>query len=109
MHTHTPTLMQDCVLCPNIGGAMKVTDSGKWAHVAWARWVPETTFSSADLTGPVLGVEGIPKSRLQLVGGWVWVWMWMCVLPLFNYTFSFSFSFSFSVYSPSYLRSLILF
>jgi len=30
-----------CMLCPVEGGAMKLTDSGRWCHLACARWISE--------------------------------------------------------------------
>lgn len=29
-----------CVLCPRLGGAMKVTAEGGWCHLVCATWVP---------------------------------------------------------------------
>jgi protein Jade-1 len=52
-----------CVLCPNIGGAMKATRSGhKWAHVACAIWILEVSFGSVEKMEPITKISSIPVS-----------------------------------------------
>jgi hypothetical protein len=50
-----------CVLCPNMGGAMKATRSGqKWAHVACAIWIPEVSIGSVEKMEPITKISAIP-------------------------------------------------
>uniref|UniRef100_A0A182WI61 PHD finger protein rhinoceros n=1 Tax=Anopheles minimus TaxID=112268 RepID=A0A182WI61_9DIPT len=57
-----------CVLCPNMGGAMKSTRSGqKWAHVSCALWIPEVSIGSVDRMEPITKISNIPSSRWALV------------------------------------------
>ncbi|XP_065359054.1 PHD finger protein rhinoceros [Calliphora vicina] len=61
----------DCVLCPNKGGAMKSTKSGKhWAHVSCALWIPEVSIGCVDRMEPITKISSIPTSR----------WALLCVL-----------------------------
>ena len=53
-----------CVLCPVVGGALKPTSCGRWAHVTCAMWVPETTFGDAAAMEPIGNVRGIRAARL---------------------------------------------
>jgi len=55
-----------CALCPVLGGAMKPTTCGKWAHVACAQWIPETTFVDPERVEPVDGIGRIGRARLSL-------------------------------------------
>eukprot|EP00038_Savillea_parva_P029409 m.70907 g.70907 ORF g.70907 m.70907 type:complete len:1020 (+) comp8674_c0_seq2:34-3093(+) len=55
-----------CCLCPNAGGALKPTDHGKWAHVACALWIPETSFRDSTSLDCVQGVRDVPKARWKL-------------------------------------------
>lgn len=58
----------DCVLCPNKGGAMKSTKSGKhWAHVSCALWIPEVSIGCVDRMEPITKISSIPQSRWSLV------------------------------------------
>lgn len=59
-------LKRECVLCPNVGGAMKPTTEGRWAHVSCALWVPETTFEDPVTLTPIGNVKRIPKARWKL-------------------------------------------
>ncbi|KAL2466751.1 RING/FYVE/PHD zinc finger superfamily protein [Abeliophyllum distichum] len=52
-----------CCLCPVIGGALKPTKDGKWAHVVCALFVPEVFFSDPE------GREGIDCTK---VPRWRW-------------------------------------
>ncbi|CAH8627010.1 unnamed protein product [Dicrocoelium dendriticum] len=57
-----------CSLCPNTGGAMKMTeDNTKWCHISCALWVPEVGFGSVELMEPVIRVDEIPRARRNLV------------------------------------------
>lgn len=42
-----------CQLCPNKGGVMKRTKSGKWVHVICSLFMPGVTFSNPDKMEPV--------------------------------------------------------
>ena len=55
-----------CALCPVVGGAMKPTTCGKWAHVACAQWIPETLFLDPETVEPVDGIARIGRARLSL-------------------------------------------
>ncbi len=48
-----------CALCPNVGGAYKPTDDGRWVHVVCTLWIPEIRFLDIDAMEPVTGVEEI--------------------------------------------------
>ncbi|XP_041986606.1 PHD finger protein rhinoceros [Aricia agestis] len=57
-----------CVLCPNLGGAMKCTPSGhKWAHVSCVLWIPEVSIGCAEKMEPITKITSIPPSRWSLV------------------------------------------
>ncbi|KAK0415990.1 hypothetical protein QR680_012235 [Steinernema hermaphroditum] len=56
-----------CVLCPNLGGAMKCTADGTlWAHVACALWMPEVRFIDVDRREPISNINDIRRERLQM-------------------------------------------
>ncbi|KAK9751351.1 Enhancer of polycomb-like [Popillia japonica] len=58
----------DCVLCPNKGGAMKCTRSGKhWAHVSCALWIPEVSIGCVEKMEPITKISSIPQSRWALI------------------------------------------
>ena len=59
--------LQDCIFCPNEGGAYKQTNRGAWAHLLCAIWIPEVGVSNSVYMEPIEGVETIPKSRWKLV------------------------------------------
>ncbi|XP_063634737.1 PHD finger protein rhinoceros [Cydia splendana] len=57
-----------CVLCPNLGGAMKCTPTGhKWAHVSCVLWIPEVSIGCAEKMEPITKISSIPASRWSLV------------------------------------------
>ncbi|XP_053623698.1 PHD finger protein rhinoceros [Plodia interpunctella] len=57
-----------CVLCPNVGGAMKCTPSGhKWAHVSCVLWIPEVSIGCAERMEPITKISAIPASRWSLL------------------------------------------
>ncbi|XP_077302362.1 PHD finger protein rhinoceros [Arctopsyche grandis] len=57
-----------CVLCPNLGGAMKSTPSGhKWAHVSCVLWIPEVSIGCAEKMEPITKISAIPPSRWSLI------------------------------------------
>ncbi|XP_065866226.1 histone-lysine N-methyltransferase ATX2-like isoform X2 [Euphorbia lathyris] len=56
-----------CCLCPVIGGAMKPTTDGRWAHLACAIWIPETCLSDIKRMEPIDGLNRINKDRWKLL------------------------------------------
>jgi len=57
-----------CELCPNKGGAMKATKSGKlWAHVSCALWIPEVSIGCVEKMEPITKISCIPSSRWNLL------------------------------------------
>ncbi|CAK9167737.1 unnamed protein product [Ilex paraguariensis] len=56
-----------CCLCPVIGGAMKSTTDGRWAHLACAIWIPETCLSDVKKMEPIDGLSRINKDRWKLL------------------------------------------
>lgn len=57
-----------CELCPNKGGAMKATKSGKlWAHVSCALWIPEVSIGCVEKMEPITKIQCIPSSRWNLL------------------------------------------
>ncbi|KAM1270596.1 hypothetical protein ACFX13_032479 [Malus domestica] len=56
-----------CYLCPVIGGAMKPTTDGRWAHLACAIWIPETCLSDVKRMEPIDGLSRINKDRWKLL------------------------------------------
>lgn len=62
----SPSRAVDCVLCPNKTGAFKQTDTGKWAHVVCALWIPEVCFANTVFLEPIDSIENIPQARWKL-------------------------------------------
>ncbi|KAF7132953.1 hypothetical protein RHSIM_Rhsim09G0037300 [Rhododendron simsii] len=56
-----PNIPPPCCLCPLIGGAMKPTTDGRWAHLACAIWIPETCLSDIKKMEPIDGLNRINK------------------------------------------------
>ncbi|KAJ4967635.1 hypothetical protein NE237_014336 [Protea cynaroides] len=56
-----------CCLCPVVGGAMKLTTDGRWAHLACAIWIPETCLSDVKKMEPIDGLKRINKDRWKLL------------------------------------------
>ncbi|XP_027353550.1 histone-lysine N-methyltransferase ATX2-like [Abrus precatorius] len=56
-----------CCLCPLIGGAMKPTTDGRWAHLACAMWIPETCLADVKKMEPIDGLSRISKDRWKLL------------------------------------------
>ncbi|XP_010510176.1 PREDICTED: histone-lysine N-methyltransferase ATX1-like [Camelina sativa] len=56
-----------CCLCPVVGGAMKPTTDGRWAHLACAIWIPETCLSDVKKMEPIDGVDKVSKDRWKLM------------------------------------------
>ncbi|XP_010245953.1 PREDICTED: histone-lysine N-methyltransferase ATX2-like [Nelumbo nucifera] len=62
-----PKCPPPCCLCPVIGGAMKPTTDGRWAHLACAMWIPETCLSDIKRMEPIDGLNRINKDRWKLL------------------------------------------
>ncbi|ERN13661.1 histone-lysine N-methyltransferase TRX1 [Amborella trichopoda] len=58
-----------CCLCPVVGGAMKPTTDGRWAHLTCATWIPETCLLDIKKMEPIDGVNRISKDRWKLLCG----------------------------------------
>lgn len=56
-----------CCLCPVVGGAMKPTTDGRWAHLACAIWIPETCLSNVKKMEPIDGINKVNKDRWKLL------------------------------------------
>lgn len=50
-----------CYMCPAKDGAIKKTDTGKWAHVVCALYIPEISFGSNRTMEPVITKEIKPE------------------------------------------------
>ncbi|XP_050433741.1 protein AF-10-like [Adelges cooleyi] len=55
-----------CELCPSKDGALKPTESGHWAHVVCALFIPEVTFLDVDTMEPIK-LNEIPVDRYKKV------------------------------------------
>ncbi|XP_028759661.1 histone-lysine N-methyltransferase ATX2 [Neltuma alba] len=62
-----PSPPPPCCLCPLIGGAMKPTTDGRWAHLACAMWIPETCLADVKRMEPIDGISRISKDRWKLL------------------------------------------
>ncbi|XP_072032481.1 LOW QUALITY PROTEIN: uncharacterized protein [Amphiura filiformis] len=55
-----------CELCPQREGALKRTDSGSWAHVVCALYIPEVCFANVSTMEPIL-LTSVPHDRYSKV------------------------------------------
>uniref|UniRef100_A0A1J3CTG2 Histone-lysine N-methyltransferase ATX1 n=2 Tax=Noccaea caerulescens TaxID=107243 RepID=A0A1J3CTG2_NOCCA len=62
-----PDIPPRCCLCPVVGGAMKPTTDGRWAHLTCAIWIPETCLSDVKKMEPIDGVNKVNKDRWKLL------------------------------------------
>ncbi|XP_019851070.1 PREDICTED: protein AF-10-like [Amphimedon queenslandica] len=53
-----------CELCPKKDGALKRTDTGSWAHVVCALYIPEVTFGNLRTMEPIVTTK-LPKERFS--------------------------------------------
>lgn len=60
-------VFQRCELCPSKDGALKRTDSGGWAHVVCALYIPEVRFGNVTTMEPIV-LQLIPQERFNKVG-----------------------------------------
>ena len=57
-----------CELCPNKGGAMKSTESGKlWVHLSCALWINEVSIGCVEKMEPITNISSILKRRWNLL------------------------------------------
>ncbi|KAJ3297302.1 nuA3 HAT complex component nto1 [Rhizoclosmatium sp. JEL0117] len=61
----SPDRPVSCCLCPNENGALKQTNSNKWAHVLCAQWIPESGFANTTYMEPI-DSRSVPASRYKL-------------------------------------------
>ncbi|CAL9064221.1 histone-lysine N-methyltransferase TRX1-like [Musa acuminata AAA Group] len=62
-----PKFPPRCCLCPVIGGAIKPTTDGRWAHLTCAMWIPETCLVDVKRMEPIDGISRINKDRWKLL------------------------------------------
>lgn len=55
-----------CELCPERFGAFKRTDTGGWAHVVCALYIPEVNFACTTTMEPIL-LKNVPRDRFTKV------------------------------------------
>jgi hypothetical protein len=58
--------VQGCCLCPETGGALKRTDTGKWAHVTCGLWIPGPSFPSEKDMTVLCNIDEIDSARYRL-------------------------------------------
>ena len=51
--TRTPRRPISCCLCPCVGGALKRTTDGRWAHIVCGLWLPAAKFVIQQKMGPI--------------------------------------------------------
>lgn len=62
----SPLPSKECCLCLLRGGALKPTDTGRWAHLVCAVSIPEVIIGDPHKKEPV-EMEGLPRTRRKLV------------------------------------------
>ncbi|RKO90520.1 PHD-zinc-finger like domain-containing protein [Blyttiomyces helicus] len=62
----SPEMPVTCIFCPIEGGAFKQTNTGKWAHLLCALWIPEVSIANPTLKEPIENIDKIPKGRWRL-------------------------------------------
>ncbi|WIA30589.1 hypothetical protein OEZ86_000671 [Tetradesmus obliquus] len=62
-----PASPPPCVLCPRLGGAMKVTAEGGWCHLLCATWIPGMCVADQDTMEPIIGAGRVGKDRRSLL------------------------------------------
>ncbi|XP_031478459.1 histone-lysine N-methyltransferase TRX1-like isoform X2 [Nymphaea colorata] len=62
-----PSPPPKCCLCPVVGGALKITTDGRWAHLTCAMWIPETCLVDVKKMEPIDGLNMIHKDRWKLL------------------------------------------
>ncbi|KAK9467401.1 PHD-zinc-finger like domain-containing protein [Lipomyces arxii] len=63
----SPNRSVSCIFCPTKSGAFKQTDSGHWAHLLCALWIPEVSVGNMVYLEPVVRVDNVPRQRWKLV------------------------------------------
>ncbi len=61
-HPSDTTTLHPCVLCNRTDGAMKLTDTNKWAHIICALYIPECTFGCPVKMDPIV-LTAVPPQR----------------------------------------------
>lgn len=59
-------MFQRCELCPSKSGALKRSDTGGWAHVVCALYIPEVRFGNVTSMEPIV-LRLIPPERYNKV------------------------------------------
>ncbi|KAK0204630.1 PHD-zinc-finger like domain-containing protein [Desarmillaria ectypa] len=61
----SPETPVECFLCPNEGGAFKMTDHGQWVHLLCAMWIPEMTVQNEVYMDPTIAFEDKLMDRMK--------------------------------------------
>ena len=69
----SPIHAQRCELCPKKEGALKRTDSGSWAHVVCALYIPEVVFGNNRKMEPIV-TSKLPRERFSKVHIYTCTW-----------------------------------
>ena len=59
-----------CELCPMKTGALKRTDTGSWAHVVCALYIPEVSFKNVETTMEPIILSNVPRLLAWFLMGW---------------------------------------